>query len=268
MWGRLAQQGQPGRRVEGLHGVSERGEGLSNVAAFEWLGPQDAQALSEEVRQAFTGDVYAPGLLWSTPLWEACGARVEGMRVLARGAEVPEANGATHRPLLVLDRDAQRVWFAPSQLVPPVLWIDVGPTVEHALEAMTGYLPRRRTARHAFPRIVRAYGGAPSTLWVPSPYSGALEPAFTHELNRHWVMSPLVESWYWGSSQTDDPWPDAIPAQPARELEVLHVQQEVLQQEPGGVCAVSRRTQLSCPSNARRWQTGQGRPPSSVKETG
>ena len=68
------------------------------------------------------------------------------------------------------------------------------PAEEEALRAVLqefdpAKLPMKNTSRT---RSVRAYMGDASVLEVPNPYSGEMDPAGPHELDRHFNFSPAV----------------------------------------------------------------------------
>jgi hypothetical protein len=100
--------------------------------------------------------------------------------------------------------------FAPSDRFPAALWIRVDASAEGVRSIISAFAygaegaPTQR--RFDLPRVERAYMGAMSFLTVPNPYSGELDPAGPHELERHWTSSPVIGSLEWGSAYDDDPW--------------------------------------------------------------
>jgi hypothetical protein len=111
--------------------------------------------------------------------------------------------------------------------------------------ALAELFPPPRPSRVDMPARARGFLGYRSRFFVPSPYTGGLEPASILELDRHFAMNPFLESAAWGSACDDDPWPDEIPDQPDLTLKLAERQAVVAQQARGHVWSLTRRTRHS-----------------------
>jgi hypothetical protein len=107
------------------------------------------------------------------------------------------------------------------------------------------FVPRPRLPRLELPACERRFIGYRLQFGVPSPYTGELEPANAHELDRHFAINPFVEAGAWGSQYDDDPWPEELPAQPKLQLKIGVRERRVTAQQRGRVWSISRRTRHS-----------------------
>lgn len=142
-------------------------------------------------------------------------------------------------------RPQDGLWLALSASHPPFLWLRVEPRPGGVRRALAEHLSRPALRRADMPARARGFLGYRSRFFVPSPYTGGLEPASILELDRHLSMNPFLESGSWGSAYDDDPWPDEIPAQPGLPLKLAERQAQVAQQARGHVWSVTRRTRHS-----------------------
>lgn len=149
--------------------------------------------------------------------------------------------------LLFVDalRPQDGVWLALSASYPPFLWLRVEPRARGVKRALGESFERPRLRRVDMSHRVRGFLGYRSRFFVPSPYTGGLEPATILELDRHLSINPFVESAAWGSAYEDDPWPDELPAQPGLTLKLAERQAQVAQQARGHVWSLTRRTRHS-----------------------
>jgi hypothetical protein len=100
---------------------------------------------------------------------------------------------------------ANELLFAPSDRFPAALWPRIAANADGVRSVVSAF-PSIDVPRLDLPRVQRAYMGSLSSLTVANPYSGALDPAGPHELERHWTSSPAIGSLEWGSAFEDNPW--------------------------------------------------------------
>lgn len=188
-------------------------------------------------------------------------------RAVARGPGSRTRERVEEPCLLFVDalRPQDGLWLALSASYPPFLWLRVEPRSRGLRRALTEMFPPSRPAlgsdpsdtlrpsdlvsrsprRIDMPHRARGFLGYRARFFVPSPYTGGLEPATLLELDRHLSMNPFVESASWGSAYEDDPWPDEIPDQPGLTLKLAERQAQVAQQARGHVWSTTRRTRHS-----------------------
>lgn len=168
-------------------------------------------------------------------------------RAVARGPGSRTRERVEEPCLLFVDalRPQDGLWLALSASYPPFLWLRVEPRPRGLKRALAESFPRPRPRRVDMPHRVRGFLGYRSRFFVPSPYTGGLEPATILELDRHFSINPFVEAAAWGSAYDDDPWPDEIPAQPGLTLKLAERQAQVAQQARGHVWSLTRRTRHS-----------------------
>lgn len=168
-------------------------------------------------------------------------------RAVARGPGSRTRERVEEPCLLFVDalRPQDGLWLALSASYPPFLWLRVEPRARGLRRALAESFPPPRPRRVDMPHRVRGFLGYRSRFFVPSPYTGGLEPATILELDRHFSINPFVEAAAWGSAYDDDPWPDEIPAQPGLTLKLAERQAQVAQQARGHVWSLTRRTRHS-----------------------
>lgn len=168
-------------------------------------------------------------------------------RAVARGPSCRTRERVEEPTLLFVDalRPQDGLWLAFSPAVPPFLWVRVDPRVGGLHIALGELSSRPRPSRIDMPGRARGLLGYRGRFFVPSPYTGGLEPASLLELDRHLSTNPFLESASWGSAYDDDPWPDEIPAQPGLTLKLAERQAQVSQQARGHVWSMTRRTRWS-----------------------
>ena len=194
---------------------------------------------------------YAEGLhlgtLWTDGLWGACQQVAAPLTLIATGPRVPgqrHAGELTHEILLYADLDApEHVWLGPSTSFPAALFTRVPSdpeSVANALRQLFVEVPRS-VAELTGER--RAFMGYLRQLAVPNPYSGGMEEAGPHELERHFNFSPAADPLTWGGAHADDPWPDVMPSVPPFRL--IGLTRERRSQLRGSIARILRRTQFS-----------------------
>lgn len=168
-------------------------------------------------------------------------------RAVARGPGSRTRDRVEEPSLVFIDalRPQDGLWLALSASYPPFLWLRVEPRPGGVRRALAEQLSRPRLGRVDMTGRARGFLGQRARFFVPSPYTGGLEPADVVELDRHLSINPFVESASWGSAHDDDPWPDEIPAQPGLTLKLAERQVQVAQQARGHVWSVTRRTRHS-----------------------
>ncbi|MCB9742520.1 MAG: hypothetical protein H6740_07975 [Alphaproteobacteria bacterium] len=212
---------------------------------LRFLGEAEAQEGGQKLLEEFTGN-YTLGMLWNDALFAACGEAARGKLRVADTPSVWHRNGFDVTGGLYLDpAEPERLYFLPGPSVPPVFFHEVAPTVE-ALSALLGhYYPSRRVPRASLSQHARLFMGYSQQLQVVHPYSGSLVPIDFHELDRHLVFSPFLDSMQWGTAFDDDPWPDRIPPQPGYGIKIGNRSREMRRQAEGGNCRFTRRSLFS-----------------------
>jgi tetratricopeptide (TPR) repeat protein len=208
---------------------------------------EDAARSGGDELRAHYAESYHLGTLWTDALWDACQKVAEGLWLLAEGPSVPGARHATEIrqtiKLYVDPGEPETIWIGPSIGFPAALFTEVPssePAVADALEAL--YL--RRPARASeLSRVKRAFMGYPRHLGVPNPYSGELEAAYPHALDRHFNFSPSLDPQLWGGAFEDDPWPDVMPW--ISPPDMINYSRKRRQQRRGSVARLTRRAQFS-----------------------
>lgn len=212
---------------------------------ISFVSEQDAQQGGEALIEHYAGTWHL-GILWTDELWRACQSLSQGKRLLARGPTSRDLNGSETESQVYFDPSApDRLYFAPSFEVPPIFWISVPANAEALHEAVSEFFPVRRIPKLGLPRVRRAFMGYQSQLVVPNPYSGELEQAGPHELDRHFAFSPFADSFVWGSAQPDDPWPERIPPQAGYSIKIVSYSRKMREQRKGATARFTRRTLFS-----------------------
>lgn len=219
-------------------GLRERG--------VQFLDEQDAREGGETLRE-FYGDSLHLGTLWTDALWTECRRIAAPLWLLGKGPAIPgQRHGGELRVELVLYVDPEHpdtVWLGPDDEFPAALFTELpadGDAIASAIDALYLHPPQRV---HELPCVARAFMGYPNQLAVPNPYSGQLEAAYPHELDRHYNFSPACDPLVWGGAFADDPWPDMMPAVP--QLRVVMLSRQRRAQRRGTVARLSRRAQFS-----------------------
>ncbi|MFZ6183676.1 hypothetical protein [Nannocystis pusilla] len=168
---------------------------------------------SKEAGQALReryADNWTLGVLWSPALWDACQARAQPLRLWATGPAQRGARDREFTPSFYLDpAEPGRLWYTPDPALPAALFVPLPATRAAIEQALTEFGPHTPSLDLAEAKTVRAFMGEAGFLRVPSPYTGELEPAGPHELDRHFNFSPVVTPHAWGSAFVDDPLHDA-----------------------------------------------------------
>jgi tetratricopeptide (TPR) repeat protein len=211
-----------------------------------FLAEEEARGGGDQLR-AHYAENYHLGTLWTDALWAACQKVSAGLWLLAEGPSVPGARHAVEVrqtvKLYVDPRSPESIWIGPSVEFPAALFTEVpaaGLAVADALEAL--YLDRPAQAGD-LGRVKRAFMGYPAHLGVPNPYSGELEEAYPHALDRHFNFSPALDPQVWGSAFEDDPWPDVMPWMSPPDMIIYNRKRR--QQRRGCVARLTRRAQFS-----------------------
>lgn len=219
-------------------GLRERG--------VSFLDEQEACEGGDALRE-FYGESLHLGTLWVPPLWDECRRIAAPLWLLAKGPAIPGQRHAGELTVdVVLYVDPERpdtVWLGPDDEFPAALFTELpahGDAIAAALDVLYLNPPQRV---HELPCVARAFMGYRNRLVVPNPYSGELEQAGPHELDRHYNFSPALDPLVWGGAFADDPWPDTMPAVPY--LRVISLSRERRAQRRGTVARLSRRAQFS-----------------------
>jgi tetratricopeptide (TPR) repeat protein len=209
-----------------------------------WLDADASAAIVERVRAAW--DKGPSGTIQTEATLAAARGRLDQVVPVARGPSITTRDRIEQPMLWWLDRAApDRLWLALSEAYPPFLWIPSGTKVVRLGTTLAEFVPRPRMPRLDLPTTARGFIGYRLQFGVPSPYTGELEPANAHELDRHFAINPFVEAGAWGSLYDDDPWPDELPAQPKLQLKIGARERRVTGQQRGRVWSISRRTRHS-----------------------
>ncbi|MCC6554447.1 MAG: hypothetical protein IT372_15825 [Polyangiaceae bacterium] len=215
------------------------------AAGVSWCAEEEAREGGEALAERYAGN-WQLGALGNDAIWDACGELSRGKLLVARCPAVQNRNGSEARGELYVDpARPEEILFAPSSEVPPVLWIPVAAEAGALRDALAELYPSRRVPRLELPRVSRAFMGYLRELGVPSPYSGQMEQAGPHELDRHFAFSPYVDALVWGTAAADDPWPERIPPQPGYQIKLVGMSRRVRAQREGGICGFTRRTLFS-----------------------
>ncbi|MCY0989247.1 hypothetical protein OV203_19065 [Nannocystis sp. ILAH1] len=201
-----------------------------------------SQEAGEALRERYA-DNWTLGVLWSPALWDACQARARPLRLWATGPVQRGAHGREFTPSFYLDpADPGRLWYTPDPALPAALFVPLPATRAAIEQALTEFGPNTPPLALAEAKTVRAFMGEASFLRVPSPYSGELEPAGPHELDRHFNFSPVVTPHAWGSAFADDPLRDAGALSASQEIVALR---EIREQIAESVPRFTRRAWFS-----------------------
>jgi predicted negative regulator of RcsB-dependent stress response len=197
--------------------------------------------------RAYYGESLHLGTLWVPPMWAECQRIAAPLWLLASGPAIPGARHVgelkAHVVLYVDPSAPERVWLGPHAEFPAALLTELpadGDAIAAALDSLYLHPPQRITE---LPRTLRAFMGYPNQLVVPSPYSGEMEGAGPHELDRHYNFSPALDPLIWGGAYADDPWPDAMP--PTPQVRMIMLARERRQQRRGTVARLTRRALFS-----------------------
>ena len=191
---------------------------------------EESQDGGEALRETYA-EGWSLGTLWSDALWEACAARVRPLRLWATGPTMRDAMGSEVTPSLFVDpAEPDRLWYTPTTALPAALFVPLPATREAIAQALAELGPHAKPVEPGEARSIRAYMGAAAFLRVPSPYSGELEPAGPHELDRHFNFSPVVTPHAWGSAYRDDPLLGGEPTSTLQSIVALREMREQLEE--------------------------------------
>ena len=210
-----------------------------DAAGLAVVSAEASREASDALTAHYAG-AWHQGTLWSDALWEACQEAVRGAVVLARGPTVRLSQGIDAQGLVLAHPERpEELLVAPSAEFPAALFLRVpaeARALREALASLDPSAPRART------KTARALMGYSSTLTVPSPYSGELEPAGPHELDRHFNSSPAATSWCWGTAYDDDPIDPAAARHPAA---MVVTRRKIRAQLDGALPTLTRATLFS-----------------------
>ena len=215
---------------------------------IQWLENREkAENLRENLIRKYQSDTLEMGVLWIDGLWEASGEDAQNRLRVADGPNTKSyriPGGSEFQGGLYIDvRFPERLFYTPNNDIPPPLWIEVEPDVARITTLLKEYHPVPSPTRLQFSGLRRAFAGRLNYLYVPSPYSGDLEYAGPHELERHLNFSPFVEPVFWGTAYEEDPWLQTLEGNSM--LEVVALGRKFQTQAEGAVCTRSRRTLFS-----------------------
>jgi hypothetical protein len=217
---------------------------------IEWESETDAEAGGESVK-SYYAEGWHLGVLWNDKLWAECRKRSSGLLRVASLSSVRSRSGVELTGALYMDAsNPEQLLFAAQDEIPPPLWLPVATTPAAVRAILEETYPARRKSRLELTQSYRAFAGYVSRTGVPSPYSGELEAATPHAMDRHWTFSPFVDPFTWGSASDEEPWPDRIPPQPAYMMKINARSRSVRAQKDGGISQFTVRTLWS-----RSWIT-------------
>ena len=227
--------------VDGLAPLRALADAVADLGV--WVVDAETSTEAGDALREYYAEGWHLGVLWSEPLWDACVARVEPLRLWAEAEAMQDGRGGAVTPAFYLDpADPSQLWYAPSPELPAALFVPLPATREAVERAVNELGPRTRPVELAEQRTVRAYMGALATLQVPSPYSGELEQAGPHELDRHFNFSPAVTPHAWGSAYVADPLEGQKQSSTFESMIALRAMRE---QEEDAVPRFTRRAQFS-----------------------
>ena len=211
-----------------------------------FVGRDEAAAGGDALRGHYAAGLHL-GTLWVPSLWDACQQTVAPLTLLALGPTVPGRRHVGHLTdtveLYVDVADPTSVWISPNHGFPAALFTRVPSAPDAVAAALRALFVDRPAGVTDLPRVARAFMGYQHELVVPSPYSGELEQAGPHELERHFNFSPSADPLTWGTAYDDDPWPDVMPG--VDSIQLVRLTRERRTQRPGAIARITRRTHVS-----------------------
>lgn len=223
-----------------------RQDAASGELGLTWLGEREANAGGREAA-AHYADSWHLGTLWSDELWAACQEVVAGLLKVAEGPAFCRRQMMEERCSLYMHPDRPgELLLALSHKFPALLWVPFEATADGLRAALGAFWPEQRIPRLSLPRELRVFLGYMHSVYVPNPYSGEMEAAGHHELDRHWTSSPAMDPQCWGTAYRDDPWSEqrGIGGMAAT-LGIVAASRELRQQEDGAVSTFTQRTTFS-----------------------
>ena len=209
--------------------------------ALTWLSREQSRVSSQELEDAYGKGPL--GTLHTQATLALSRELLQSRKPVALGPVMTSREGRSEPTVLFIDvHRVDRLFLAPSRAYPPFLWLDVGRDREGIARAIASVLPDASPARLELPRRARGFMGYRLCFGVPNPYGREAEPANALELDRHFSLSPFVDTGAWGSAFADDPWPDRIPPQPDLVSKLAARQQAMATQAEGSVWSMTRRT--------------------------
>ncbi|RYE91877.1 MAG: hypothetical protein EOO75_07940 [Myxococcales bacterium] len=208
------------------------------------VSADEARAGGDALREHYAGG-WPMGVLWSPALWEACRERVERLQLWATMPEatLSSANDVKAVPSFLVDPERpEQLWYAPSTELPAALFVPVAARPEAIAQALRELGPATTAPTLDEVRTVRAYMGSVATQTVPSPYTGEMEAAGPHELDRHFSFSPVVTPHAWGSAFGRDPLREVGPLSLDHMVATLR---QLREHRPGGLPRFTRRSYFS-----------------------
>lgn len=211
---------------------------------ISWLGLEESERIAAEVNKMHERG--PSGTMHTETTLARSRDLLRGKRPVALGPATRTREHVTERSLLWVDLERpNQLWLGLSRSYAPFLWLPAGTTPDALRIAVLEHFPPPRRDRLQMPQVSRGFMGYRLRFGVPNPYTGKVEPANAHELDRHFNVNPFVEAAFWGSAYDDDPWPDEIPPQPGYLLKMSARQRRFAEQARGQVWSVSRRTRHS-----------------------
>jgi hypothetical protein len=227
-------------RFPALAALRDRG---FEALGVRWASERRARAEGASMAELYAG-TWQLGVLWSDQLWAMCREEAQGLLRVASCPEVPGGTGVNQVGSLFLRPERpDELLFAPGLEVPTALWLPV-PAEAGALRAVLHeFYPPRRVPRTELTHVRRAFVGYIDSIGLPNPYSGQLESATPHALDRHITFSPHLDVKAWGSAFIDDPWPQETP--PLGPVYIATNHQARAQREGAALASVTYRTLYS-----------------------
>lgn len=210
-------------------------------ASFRWVDEAESARVTARLREAYEGP-WPHGFVWSEALWDACAREVRKVRLVAYGPSYHKRFvGDSPSAFFVHAERPGEVLFAFQLAAPPLLWVPVVPSPDALRRLLNEHFPGIGASPNVRPNVVRALMGRPETLAVADP-AGFERVASPAVLDRHWLVSPLVDEPCWGSAFSDDPFPARVEPEGIGALEETRTARG---QRRGAVARLSRRTLFS-----------------------
>src|SRR4051812_24390446 len=169
---------------------------------LRWLSEAESQDVTTALTEQYAEGNYESGVWWTLNLHNGSRDAVSGLRAVAMGPRYPKRSlGDRESVFFVHPEQPASLVFAPCLAFPALLWVTVPATIEGVLGLLAEFPPGAKIERLALPRVERAYMGHASDLPVSDPYN---------DLDRHWMFSPAIDEYEWGSAFNDDPWAHQI----------------------------------------------------------
>lgn len=169
----------------------------------------ESARMTSLLRETYGGR-WPHGFVWNEALWDVCAREVQKVRLVAYGPSFHKRFvGDSPSAFFAHAERPDEVLFAFHLAAPPLLWVPVVPSPGALRRLLSEHFPGIGASSSVRPDLVRALMGRPETLAVADP-AGFERVASPSVLDRHWLVSPLVDEPCWGSAFPDDPFPARV----------------------------------------------------------